>query len=303
MALIFGKYGPGRSEFIQGTPDDDVIDPLGGDDTIDGGRGYDVVLVHARSTEFKISTVNGVTYLDTTSGASTGKGVTLKNVEELRFDDKTISLVVNDRVINTPFADFSDGGPGTDTFVYKGNRSDYKLSANWLAATVSVDRIDRSESSDFLTNFERLEFAGGSRVALDLGVNESGGQAVLLIGAVLGKSLLPAKAELMGQVIGLFDQGYTMQQLAGAILRLPIWAGVLTATNSSDDIARYLLKTVNKADPTADALRTASAALAAESPQAQGTWLAQLAASAANQTQVDLVGLKAQGFDYSVTGG
>ncbi|NBP46085.1 MAG: hypothetical protein EBU72_12890, partial [Betaproteobacteria bacterium] len=102
-----------------------------------------------------------------------------------------------------------------------------------------------------------------------------------MIGAVLGKSLLPAKEELMGTVIGLFDQGFTLQQLAGALLRLPIWGGVLTPTNSNADIARYLLRTVNKAEPTDAAVASATAALNAESPTLQGTWLADLAGSAA----------------------
>ena len=48
---------------------------------------------------------------------------------------------------------------------------------------------------------------------------------------------------------------------------------------------------------------TGVAAMNAESPVQQGTWLAGLAVSAANQVQVDLVGLQATGFQYAVAGG
>jgi hypothetical protein len=303
MPTIFGRFGPGRSETIVGTAQNDEIYPLGGNDSVDGGRGRDTVYVEANSTEFRISTINGVTYLDATSGASTGQGVTLRNIESVVFKDRRLSLEVNDRLIDRPFADVSDGGPGIDTFVIEAARSTCTVSANYGPATVLIKRKDGNAADDFLTNFERLEFVGGQRVALDLGASDAAGQSVLLIGAVLGKGLLPAKEELMGTVIGLFDQGFSMQQLAGALLRLPIWGGVLTASNNPADIARYLLRTVNKVEPSETAVMAAAAALSAESPVQQGTWLAELALSAANQAQVDLVGLQSSGFQYTVASG
>lgn len=303
MATIYGRFGPGRTETITGTAQGDEIYPLGGNDVIDGGRGVDTVYIETGSTEFKMSTINGVTYLDATSGASSGAGVTLRNVETIVFRDKRVSLEVNDRLIDRPSADMSDGGPGIDTFVVSAARSGLTITANYGPATALIKRKDGSSADDFLTNVERLEFSAGQRVALDMGESDSAGQAVLLIGAVLGKALLPLKEELMGTAISLFDQGFTMQQLAGALLRLDIWGGTLTPTNSNADIARYLLRTVNKAEPTDAAVMTAAAAMNAESPVQQGTWLAGLAASAANQVQVDLVGLQSTGFQYSVAGG
>lgn len=303
MATIFGRFGPGRTETLIGTAQDDEIHPLGGNDVVDGGRGRDTVYIESNSTEFKISTINGVTYLDVTSGASSGQGVTVRNVEKLIFRDKTVSLDIPDRLIDTPSADFMDAGPGLDTFTISGPRANIAVTGNYGPATVLLKRKDGSAGDDFLTNVERLEFNGGQRVALDLGADDSAGKSVLLIGAVLGKSLLPLKEELMGTVISLFDQGFTMPQLAGALLRLPIWGGTLTPTNSNQDIARYLLRTVNKAEPTEGAVMAAAATLTGESPEQQGTWLANLAASAANQAQVDLVGLQTSGFQYSVAGG
>jgi hypothetical protein len=304
MATIYGRFGPGRTDIIVGTTQDDEIYPLGGNDVIDGGRGRDTVYVEAKSTEFRISTINGVTYLDVTSGASSGEGVTLRNIETVVFRDKRMSLEVNDRLIDRTTADILDGGPGRDTFVITSARNDYSLSANYGAATLLIKRKDASTADDFLTNVERLEFAAGQRAAFDMGATDPAGQAVLLIGAVLGKALLPLKEELMGTVIGLFDDGqFSMQQLAGALLRLPIWGGTLTPSNSNTDIARYLLRTVNRAEPTDAAVTAAANALSTESPAQQGTWLAALAQSAANQVQVDLVGLQSTGFQYTVVPG
>ena len=103
----------------------------------------------------------------------------------------------------------------------------------------------------------------------------------------------------MGSVIDLFDQGYTIQQLAGALMRLPIWAGTLTPTNSSTDIASYLLTRVNGRAPTAAELASAVRSLDSD---VQGTFLANLALTEANVTQVDLVGLSKTGFDYPLAG-
>ena len=297
MATIFGKSGPGRSETIIGTADSDTINPLGGDDLVDGGRGFDTVVVEAKSTDFRISTINGVTYLDTATGASSGKGVTLKNIESVKFTDRTLSLVVNDRLINSPGADFPDGGPGLDSFVYSAPRSAFTVSASFGSATASVKRNDGSEGSDFLTSIERLEFSDGKRVALDLDTQDSAGKAVLLVGAVLGKNAVAAKPDLMGTLIGLFDAGVSLQALSGAVLRLPIWGGVLTATNSSEDIARHLLTVVNRKAPTDAEVNAGATALRTEA--LQGSWLADLAGSAANQVQVDLVGLRNTGLDYA----
>jgi hypothetical protein len=107
---------------------------------------------------------------------------------------------------------------------------------------------------------------------------------------------------LIGAVIALIDEGATLVQLSGVVMGLPIWGGTLTPTDSAQDIARYLLRTVMGAEPDATAVATGARALAAESGPTQGSWLAQLAVSATNQAQVNLVGLQVTGLDYSASG-
>ena len=188
------------------------------------------------------------------------------------------------------------GGAGIDTLIYAGNSSGYSLARTASGYTVQ----DRSgtDGTDTLQDVERLTFPDKS-FALDMGATQSGGETALLIGAVLPGLLAfdPSKQGLLGTVIGLFDIGYSMKELSGALLRLPIW-DVLTghAIPTNTDIASYLLTNVNGHTPDQTALATAVNALDTES--FQGDWLASLALSAANQTHVGLVGLADTGLAY-----
>lgn len=204
----------------------------------------------------------------------------------------------NDTLGGTAGNDLIDGLAGTDTVIYSGNRSSYSLAKTGTGFSL-VDNSGR-DGTDTLQNVERIKFADRS-VALDVGATQPAGQAQLLLGAVLGKDLLAQKKPLLGVAIDLFDQGFTLAQLSGAIMRLDIWGllangGSASATNTQ--IANYLLTTVNKAAPDAGTLAAAATAINAETGAAQGNFLWHLAESAANQTQVGLVGLAATGLEF-----
>jgi hypothetical protein len=100
-------------------------------------------------------------------------------------------------------------------------------------------------------------------------------------------------------VIGLFDQNFTLAQLSGAILRLPIW-DVLTGKSvpTTADIATYLVHNVYGGSETATITNAAIAAMNAESGATQGNYLASLAAGDANQAHINLVGVQATGLVY-----
>ncbi len=203
----------------------------------------------------------------------------------------------NDVFTAVPGHEVINGLGGTDTLQLSQSLSAYTVMAT--AGGFSVNAHDGSGSYD-LSSVERLSFADGRSLALDLGATQSAGESELLLGAVLGQTLLASKQPLLGAVIGLFDQPvYNMQVLAGALMRLPVW-DVLTGHSgaSSTDIASYLLTTVNQHAPDAATLTAAVAALDGETGAAQGTFLANLAASAANQVQVDLVGLASHGLAF-----
>ncbi|MBI2770815.1 MAG: VCBS repeat-containing protein [Burkholderiales bacterium] len=192
--------------------------------------------------------------------------------------------------------DVIDGGAGTDTAGYAAARTAYTVTRTSTGLTV-LDKTG-AEGTDTLSNVERLVFID-QKLAFDVGVAQAAGQAELLLGAVLGRVALAQKPALLGAVIGLFDQGFTLLDLSGAVMRLPIW-GLLAnggnASASNQQIASYLLTTVNGAAPDAVTLASATASI---NTGVQGDFLAQLAASAANQTQVGLVGLSQTGLAYT----
>ena len=214
--------------------------------------------------------------------------------------DTIVGNALNNTIDGRGGNDVIDGGAGTDTALYSGARASYLL-------TKTSDGYRLTDSTgaagiDTLVNVERLKFSSGA-IALDVGTKQSGGEAQLLLGAVLGKDLLATKKLLTGTAIDLFDQGFTMQQLSGAVMRLDIWdalanGGRFGTTNTQ--IANYLLTTVNKASPSATALATAVTALVTETGANQGNFLWHLAESAANQVQVGLIGLATTGLEFDI---
>ncbi len=105
-----------------------------------------------------------------------------------------------------------------------------------------------------------------------------------------------SKQALLGTVISLFDAGFTVNDLSGALLRLPIWH-ILVGASDNTSIATYLLTNVN--GPTWDQTTHNAAVTALNTEGHQGDWLAALMLSAANQTHVGLVGLATTGLVFS----
>jgi Ca2+-binding RTX toxin-like protein len=194
--------------------------------------------------------------------------------------------------------DSIDGKAGADSAMFSGARALYSLTLG--ATTTTMAASTGTDGIDTLSSIERLQFAD-ARVAIDSGVAQSAGSTALLIGAVLGQGALTAKKALVGAVLDLFDQGYTLQELSGAVMRLEIWGALANggaASASNTQIASYLLTTVNGTTPDSTTLNAAVTALDSETGAAQGAFLWHLAESAANQRQVNLVGLAQSGLEF-----
>ena len=244
--------------------------------------------------EFAVGTIKdlaGNSYAGTTSYNFTTVGATTQTFNGSTGNDSLTGSAGNDNI---------DGGAGTDTVVYSGSRSSYALTKTSAGFTV-IDRIGTA-GTDTLLNVERLKFSDGA-IALDVGATQSAGQTVLLLGAVLGTLIFDAsKQALLGAAIDLFDQGYNLQTLSGAVMRLPIW-DVLTQKSAptNTDIATHLLTILNRVRPDAATLTEAVVALDTETDFAtQGNFLWHLAESTANQTQIGLVGLASTGLAFTV---
>jgi hypothetical protein len=215
------------------------------------------------------------------------------------LNDLIYGLGGNDLITGSAGNDTIDGGAGFDTAIYSGTAASHTITIGTTSSTV-VDKTANRDGTDTLTNTERLQFSD-KNIALDLAPTQAAGQTALLIGAVLpGKLAFDAsKQALLGSVVGLFDQGFTLAQLSGAILRLPIW-DVLTGKSAptNADIAGYLVNNVYGGTQTAAITNAAIAAMNAEIPATQGSYLASLAAGATNQAYVDLVGIQSTGLTY-----
>ena len=178
---VVGKLSTG-SEVIAGTDLNDYISPLGGSDFIDGKKGYDTVFVFWPASKFKITTTQGITYLDAVSGASRSDKLVLKNVEAIEFSDKVVSLEIPDKFLNTPSKDNFDGGPGIDTMVYEGPVSNYVVLPG--VTGIEVSSANYSEGSDWLLGIERLQFKDKG-LAFD--VEGHAGIAAKTLGLVFGQ--------------------------------------------------------------------------------------------------------------------
>ena len=289
---ILGKLYNQTKEVLVGTADDDTIYPGGGWDVVDGGDGFDTVVIVGSSTQFKIVFDNGVTYIDSLSGASASTERTqLTNVEQVEFvtDRKKVSLVVNDSFKGQPGIDYFDGGLGLDTVVYSGPLEQYTLKKS--SARFVVSESTGSDDTDYLSSIERLQFSN-AKLALDL--DGHAGDAVKIIGSLLGPKFIEDKP-LVGIVLGLLDQNYTKTQIASLGLSTPLYQS-LAGSASNEDFVQYVFNNVVGRPPKPDELNTYLNLLSQGSTQAE---LAVLAGDTElNALRIDLVGLVQHGIGY-----
>ena len=151
----------------------------------------------------------------------------------------------NDTISPLGGFDLVDGGAGLDTVLVLADRSHFSIRSQ--GKLMYIDTISAASGGGDqlrLRNVERVKFSD-SNVALDLASNQSAGQAVLLIGAVMGRDTVLTNKALMGIGIDLFDQGLSMLALSASVMRLPIWTD-LAGGDSPTLIAHYLLTLFGK---------------------------------------------------------
>ena len=207
---------------------------------------------------------------------------------------------------------FVGGTGGVNTMILPGASTAYNLKVNnsifddnsqssslkgFSIAQVSAPTITLAN----ISSVQRIQYGDNSKLALDTATTQAAGQTALLLGAALPGTLAldPTKQALVGAVIGLFDAGFTLQQLSGALLRLPVWDALTNHTNATAaDIATYLVHNAYGGTETAAITNAAIAAMTTETPTTQGTYLASLAQSSTGQSHIGLVGLQTSGLAY-----
>ena len=291
---ILGKLYNQTKEVLVGTADDDTIYPGGGWDVVDGGDGFDTVVIVGSSTQFKIVFDNGVTYIDSLSGASASTERTqLTNVEQVEFvtDRKKVSLVVNDSFKGQPGIDYFDGGLGLDTVVYSGPQERYTINKSGNRYVVSEPT--GSDDTDNLVNIERLQFSNG-KLALDVETGNAG-EAAKLIGALLGPTYVKDKA-LAGIVINLLDQKYSSETIANLGLATPMYLSMAGSGSNTDFVKQVFTNVVGRA-PTPSESSTYVNMLDSGTPQSA---LALMAAQTdLNAVRINLVGLIQHGLEFA----
>jgi Ca2+-binding RTX toxin-like protein len=315
-------YGGAGNDILYGGAGNDTLDGGPGADTMYGGSGNDTYYVD-NPGDLVIETDNNAEQI--VSGphpGDVGKAVdkviasisyTLTNfVENLTLSNAAGNINGTGNTLNNVILgnegnnvlkggagnDSIDGGPGIDTAQYSGNMADYLITLGPTTAdnTTLTDRrpIEYNDATDTIVNIERLQFADKT-VAIDMGVNQSGGRAVLTMGALLGPAFTTDKT-WAGLFLRYFDSGATVLDGANLLVTAGILQGFAGGTDNTALVKFYYTNVWGSA-PDAATLAAQVASLDNHS-LSQAQWFANLATSAQNQVHVQLTGLASNGWQY-----
>jgi Ca2+-binding RTX toxin-like protein len=318
--------GTGQTLMLGGSGNDTLISGPGAD-TMQGGDGADLYYVNdagdvvvetaanaaqqvapgpqgdaGRSVDKVIASINYTLTafvenlsLASAAGALSGSGNELNNVLSGNESNNTLKGGFGN--------DTLDGGGGLDTAQYSGKFSDYKLVAGASTAATSTLTDNRpltpspsTDGADSLVNVERLQFSD-VKVALDLGVGQAAGKTVLMmaVSTSLGPAFVASQA-YAGLFLGYFDSGASL--LDGATLLVS--SGIVAAFAGGADNASFVKLIYNNVygkAPDAATLASLVAPLDNHSTT-QAAWMADMAASSANQVHVNLAGYAGAGLQY-----
>jgi serralysin len=195
----------------------------------------------------------------------------------------------NDVLLGGPGNDTLDGGPGLDIAFYEGIRNAYAAAGN--AGGIQVSNSVGNDGIDNLLNVERLVFSDRN-IAFDLGIGQSAGNAVRLIGAAFDQPAITP--EIAGIAIDLFDSGLSMEQVAELALSTPLFG-----SRSSIDFANKVYTNVVGAPPTI-VERDIYVSLLRDSggPLTQAQLLVIAANTDLNAVNIGLTGLQLTGVDF-----
>ena len=170
--------GGNGKDWIEGGKGNDVINAGNGDDTIqegkgkdiiDGGKGHDTVIYDGNSADYKISkNADGHTVV---WSQAHGDDV-LKNVETIKFNDKTVDIAPhntingtngNDWIGGTDGKDIINAGNGNDV-VHGGNGNDVIKGGNgndWIGGGNGNDTINGGNGNDTINGGNGNDWIGG----------------------------------------------------------------------------------------------------------------------------------------------
>ena len=197
---------------------DDVFDPDGGSDDIDGKDGTDTVLIFDQRDNYEISVSDGVvtiSALDSAFGDYAGNTITLTNIETIIFSDETIQVAdltsnsSSNRLIDQKSDNENDSETKTDSLDDSNDlidltdtqwNNDFDLSIIDLPITVDdIDHglIDPSESINELILIED---------SMELNFDLFSGDDALIIANVKPVNVLSIECDLIIPLENINDQ-------------------------------------------------------------------------------------------------
>ncbi|MBP7780186.1 MAG: peptidylprolyl isomerase [Burkholderiaceae bacterium] len=177
---------------------------------------------------------------------------------------------------------------GVSIATYAGNRLEYGVKIN-ADKTLTVTKIDGQHLSETVTDARRVAFAD-SKFAYDLDGNA--GKTALLINAAFGPEYI--KSVYIGTVMGLFDQGMTLDKIAG--LATPIMHS-LAGNSDNATFFKTIYKNLVGSLPDAGTLATFQGILD-RGEMTQSTMLTAATTLELNETAINLVGISHSGLGF-----
>lgn len=280
----------------QGTLGDPLLSLLSGSGTLlaqddDSGAGLDAAL------EFAVR-VPGSYYLAVSAPQSSPAGTT--GTYKLQASALATVLVAGtpapDVVRSSQQDEWFEAGAGTDRWVLHGARADYALAQAQAGRWTLADGAAGRDGRDTLVGVERLVFAD-RLLALDLHLQEPAGRAALLLGVALGPQAL-GNAALVGAVVTYFDAGHSLQQ--GAQLLVASGAMAQLAGGAGNEaFVRHIYRNAVGDTPSAQTVAALAQYLDA-GVFSQADMFRAVAELPVHQARIDLVGLQAQGLEYTL---
>ena len=217
---------------------------------------------------------------------------TLENVIGTPYDDVIFGNDANNLIHEWGGNDVIDGAGGVNTVAFVGKRSDYNIKPSEVAKHWLVEAKNGAMGSDDLTNVKFLQFAD-SKVILDVAGNPT--MAAKLIGVILGGSWVD-NTFISGLAMGILDNGYSPTSLARLGLESAMFVG-MAGSSGNKDFYNLVHKNVYGALPDASTLQSMVSQLDG-GRTTQADVVLQLADTAQNAKNIDLVGIQLQGFDF-----
>ena len=286
-------YANGAGNAITGGAGADLIYEGAGSDTIRGNGGNDTVVFAGALSRYLLSG---------TGAALTARGDgadSLFDVKTLQFSDISIDTSGTTRFVsggagNDALAagtgnEVFTSGAGLDSVSFSGARGDYKVTASGGVFLVTDHR--GAGGQDIVSGVERLLFANGEAVALDIGDHTAAGEAYRLYQAAFNR--LPDEAGL-GFWIHALDGGRDFVDVARNFLLSDEFARTYGSNLSDKQFVDLLYRNGLHREP--DAAGEAHHLNALANGLSRAAVLA--AFSESSENQINLVGSVANGIHY-----